>query len=484
MVKILFAASEAVPFIKTGGLADVVGSLPKYLNKDEYDVRIILPKYTCMDENLKKMLRFHSHFYVSLGWRKQYAGILVVQYENIIYYFIDNEYYFSGDKPYNNIYEDVEKFAFFSKAVLDALPLLDFCPDIIHCHDWQTGLIPTYLKNYHNKSPFYQNIKTVFTIHNMKFQGRWKLNAVMDVTGLPKRLFMPDTLESYGEANCLKGGILYADIVTTVSPTYAKEIQNREGGEGLDGLMCRRKENLYGILNGIDYEVYNPKTDPHMAKHFETLDFVPGKKANKLALQRLLHLPEDENTFLISIVSRLTEQKGFDLVAYYMDAILSKDKVQFAVLGSGEEKYEKMFYYFSDKYPDKIEVCTNFSEALAHKMYASSDAFLMPSLFEPCGLSQLMAMRYGTIPMVRETGGLKDTVEAYNEYEKTGTGFSFRNYNFDIGEMPNMIHYAMHVYYDDRKSWNDMAIRCMQKNYSWDNSAKEYEKIYDRLLKK
>ena len=480
MVKILFAASEAVPFMKTGGLADVVGSLPKYLDKEEYDVRIILPKNACMVEKLKKMLRIPSHIYVSLGWRKQYAGILVAQYENIIYYFIDNEYYFSGDKPYNNIYEDVEKFAFFSKAVLDALPLLDFCPDIIHCHDWQTGLIPTYLKNYHNKSSFYQNIKTVFSIHNMKFQGRWKLKAVMDATGLPEELFAAHALESYGDANYLKGGILYADVVTTVSPTYAREIQTREGGEGLDGLMCERRESLYGILNGIDYELYNSKTDPHMAKHFDTLDFVLGKKANKAALQKLLHLPQKENVFLVSMVSRLTNQKGFDLVAYDMDKILSKDKIQFAVLGTGEEKYEKMFYYFAEKYPDKIKVCTEYSEALAHKMYASSDAFLMPSLFEPCGLSQLMAMRYGTIPMVRETGGLKDTVEAYNEYEKTGTGFSFCNYNAD--EMLHMIHYAMHVYYDDRKSWNEMAIRCMKKDYSWNNSAKEYEKLYNQLL--
>ena len=480
MVKILFAASEAVPFIKTGGLADVVGSLPKYLDKDEYDVRIVLPKYACMDENLKKMLRFHSHFYVSLGWRKQYAGILTAQYENIIYYFIDNEYYFAGDKPYNNIYEDVEKFAFFSKAVLDELSLLDFCPDIIHCHDWQTGLIPTYLKNYYNQSSFYQNIKTVFSIHNMKFQGRWKLNAVKDVTGLPEHLFLPEGLESYGKANYLKGGVLYADIVTTVSPTYAKEIQTKEGGEGLDGLMCQKREKLYGILNGIDYELYNPKTDSHMAKHFDTLDFVPGKKTNKIALQKLLHLPVDETVFLVSIVSRLTDQKGFDLVAYDMDRILSQDKIQFAVLGTGEEKYENMFYYFASKYPDKMKVSTDYSEALAHKMYASSDAFLMPSLFEPCGLSQLMSMRYGTIPMVRETGGLKDTVEAYNEYEKTGTGFSFCNYNAD--EMLDMIHYAMHIYYDDRENWNAMALRCMKKDYSWNNSAKAYEKIYNQLL--
>lgn len=482
MTKILFAASEAVPFVKTGGLADVVGSLPKYLDKDEYDVRVIVPKYACMEKNLKKMLRFHSHFYVSLGWRRQYAGILTVQYENIIYYFIDNEYYFAGDKPYNNIYEDVEKFAFFSRAVLDALPLINFQPDIIHCHDWQTGLIPVYLKNLYQSKTFYQGIKTIFSIHNMKFQGRWMLNAVMDITGLPKELFQPGTgaLESYGEANYLKGGILYSDIVTTVSPTYAEEIKTPAGGEGLDGLMRMKQDRLYGILNGIDYELYNPKTDSHMAKHFDRLDFVPGKKANKLALQDILHLPKRDDVFLVSIVSRLTNQKGFDLVAYDLEEILSKDPIQFAVLGTGEEKYEKMFRYFAGKYPEKIAVSTNYSEALAHKIYASSDAFLMPSLFEPCGLSQLMSMRYGTIPMVRETGGLRDTVEAYNEYEDTGNGFSFCNFNAQ--EMLDMLHYAMHVYFEHRERWNEMAVRCMEMDYSWGNSAAEYGKIYKRLL--
>lgn len=481
MIKILFAASEAVPFIKTGGLADVVGSLPKYLDKQEYDVRVIVPKYACMDEHLKKMLRFHSHFYVSLGWRRQYAGILTVKHENIIYYFIDNEYYFSGDKPYNNIYEDVEKFAFFSKAVLDALPLVGFQPDIIHCHDWQTGLIPVYFKSFYENNSFYRNMKTVYSIHNMKFQGRWKLKTVMDITGLPEELFTATGgLESYGEANYLKGGVIFSDVVTTVSPTYAAEIQTPDGGEGLDGLMRQRSGSLYGIVNGIDYELYNPKTDSHMAKHFDKLDFVPGKKANKSALQKALNLPQDQDVFLVSIVSRLTHQKGFDLVAYVMEEILNTENIQFVILGTGEERYEEMFRYFAGKYPNKIAACLEYSEEMAHKIYASSDAFLMPSLFEPCGLSQLMSMRYGTIPMVRETGGLKDTVEAYNEYEKTGTGFSFRNYN--AHEMLHMIRYAMQVYQNDRKSWNDMAVRCMEKDYSWNSSAIEYGKLYKKLL--
>ena len=478
MTKILFAASEAVPFIKTGGLADVVGSLPKYLDKDNYDVRVIVPRYTCMDDNLKKILRFHSHFYVSLGWRRQYAGILTVQYENVIYYFVDNEYYFSGDRPYNNIYEDVEKFAFFSRAVLDALPVINFCPDIIHCHDWQTGLIPVYLKNLYDDQPFYKNIKTIFSIHNMKFQGRWKLNAAVDTTGLPEELFRPGIggLEAYGEVNYLKGGILFSDIVTTVSPTYANEIQTPAGGEGLDGLMRMRSGSLYGILNGIDYELYDPATDPHMAKHFGTLDFVPGKKANKAALQEMLHLPKREDVFLISMVSRLTNQKGFDLVAYDLEEILGKDPVQIVVLGTGEEKYEKMLRYFANRYPDKLVVSTDYAEALAHKIYASSDAFLMPSLFEPCGLSQLMSMRYGTVPMVRETGGLKDTVTDAGTIG--GNGFTFKTY--DAMDMLDAVKRACALYQEKRK-WNALVKRAMLCDFSWNRSAKDYLDLYQEI---
>ena len=478
MTKILFAASEAVPFIKTGGLADVVGSLPKYLDKDNYDVRVIVPRYTCMDDNLKKILRFHSHFYVSLGWRRQYAGILTVQYENVIYYFVDNEYYFSGDRPYNNIYEDVEKFAFFSRAVLDALPVINFCPDIIHCHDWQTGLIPVYLKNLYDDQPFYKNIKTIFSIHNMKFQGRWKLNAAVDTTGLPEELFRPGIggLEAYGEVNYLKGGILFSDIVTTVSPTYANEIQTPAGGEGLDGLMRMRSGSLYGILNGIDYELYDPATDPHMAKHFGTLDFVPGKKANKAALQEMLHLPKREDVFLISMVSRLTNQKGFDLVAYDLEEILGKDPVQIVVLGTGEEKYEKMLRYFANRYPDKLVVSTDYAEALAHKIYASSDAFLMPSLFEPCGLSQLMSMRYGTVPMVRETGGLKDTV--IDAGTIGGNGFTFKTY--DAMDMLDAVKRACALYQEKRK-WNALVKRAMLCDFSWNRSAKDYLDLYQEI---
>lgn len=479
MTKILFAASEAVPFIKTGGLADVVGSLPRYFDRERYDVRVILPKYLCMDERWKGQLQFLCHFYVNLSWRKQYAGIFQAEWEGVTCYFVDNEFYFAGNGPYNNIHEDVEKFAYFSKAVLQALPYLDFCPDIIHCHDWQTGLIPVFLRTLFGSDHYYDGIRTVFSIHNLKFQGRWKLPAVMDITGLPQQIFTADKLESYGEANYLKGGAVYADAITTVSPTYAHEITTPEGGEGLDGLMSYRQNDLYGILNGIDYTEYDPGTDSYLHSHFGIENHVAGKASNKAALQNKLRLPEDPEVFLLGMVSRMTDQKGFDLIAYIMDELLTTERIQFVVVGTGETRYEQMLRHFTGKYPDKMRVVVGYSEEMAHRVYGSCDAFLMPSLFEPCGLSQLMSLRYGTVPIVRETGGLKDTVEAYNEYGNTGTGFSFANYN--AHEMLGILRYAMKVYYNDREAWNDMARRGMQQDWSWNASAREYEKLYEKL---
>ena len=425
MKKILFVSSEAVPYIKTGGLADAVGSLPKYFDRNEYDVRVMLPKYACMDAAFLPNLRFVCHFYVNLNWRKQYVGILESEYRGIHYYFVDNEFYFAGSSPYNNIYEDVEKFAYFSKAVLASLPYIDYAPDVIHCHDWQTGLVPVYLHTAFGDDNFYAGIKTVFSIHNLKFQGRWRIREVIDITGLPEQIFNDKELESYGEANYLKGGVVYADAVTTVSPSYANEITTQEGGEGLHGLMNARKNVLYGILNGIDYDEFNPQTDPYIESNFSSKSVLSGKKANKAALQKELGLPVRESAFVIGIVSRLTEQKGFDLVSYIMDDLVSQLDVQIVILGTGESKFENVFHHFHSQYPDKVSAYIGYSEEKAHKIYASADAFLMPSLFEPCGLSQMMSMRYGTIPIVRETGGLKDTVQAYNEYENTGTGFSF-----------------------------------------------------------
>lgn len=481
MKKILFVASEAVPYMKTGGLADVVGTLPRYFDKEQFDARVILPKYACMDEKFVKELHFICHFYVDLNWRKQYVGILSSEYKGIKYYFIDNEFYFAGDKPYNHIHEDVEKFAFFSKAVLAALPYIDFSPDIIHCNDWQTGLIPVFLKTTFGSDVYYSGMKTVFSIHNLKFQGRWNIRDIKDVTGLPEHLFNSSELESYGEANYLKGGCVYADAISTVSPTYAREIQTLEGGEGLDGLMYSRRDKLYGILNGLDYREFNPETDPFIEANFSVDNVVEGKKKNKAALQKKANLPVKADTFLVGIVSRMTNQKGFDLVSYMMDEILSTLNIQFVVLGTGEERYQNMFQYFHDKYPDKLSVHIGYSEERAHEIYAACDAFLMPSLFEPCGLSQMMAMRYGTLPIVRETGGLMDSVEPYNEYESTGDGFSFSNYN--AHEMFFVLKYAGHVFKNHKKEWDKMVKRAMEKDFSWERSAKQYEEMYKNVCK-
>lgn len=479
MKKILFAASEAVPFIKTGGLADVTGSLPKYFNRKEYDVRVILPKYACMDAGFLPQLQFVCHFYVNLNWRRQYVGIFTAECKGVRYYFVDNEFYFAGDTLYHNIYEDVEKFAYFSKAVLASLPYIDFVPDIIHCHDWQTGLIPVYLHTAFGDDNFYAGIRTVFSIHNLKFQGRWKIREVIDITGLPPQIFNAGGLEFYGEANYLKGGVVYADAVGTVSPSYADEIRTPEGGEGLEGLMNAKKSRMFGILNGIDVEEYNPATDPYIEANFRLNDAAAGKRKNKEALQKECGLPVSEDVFLIGIVTRLTDQKGLDLIAYVMEEMLSAMNVQLAVLGSGERKYEDMLYYFQAKYPQKLSSYIGYSDERAHKIYASADAFLMPSLFEPCGLSQMISMRYGTIPIVRETGGLKDTVQSYNEYENCGTGFSFCNYN--AHEMLSVIRYAMHVFSDQRAHWNELVQRAMQQDFSWDASARQYEKLYSSL---
>ena len=398
-----------------------------------------------------------------------------MEYNGIKYYLIDNEFYLSGPKPYGNIFQDIEKFAFFSKAALSALPLIDFRPDIVHCHDWQTGLIPVYLKDKFHDGEFFRDMKSVITIHNLKFQGVWDVKTVMDITGLPKYYFSPDKLEAYGDANYLKGGIVYADAVTTVSETYAEEIKMPFYGEGLDGLMRARANCLRGIVNGIDYDEYNPATDKYIVQNYDARTFRKEKIKNKRALQEELGLERDDKKFMIGIVSRLTDQKGFDLINYIMDEMCQQD-VQFVILGTGEERYENAFRHFAWKYSGKVSANIYYSEALSHKIYASCDAFLMPSLFEPCGLSQLMSLRYGTVPIVRETGGLKDTVQPYNEFEGTGTGFSFKNYN--AHEMFNSVKYAKDVYYNRKREWNKIIDRAMGADYSWNSSAKKYEEMY------
>ena len=479
MKRILFVASESVPFIKTGGLADVVGSLPKNLDKTKYDIRVILPKYGCMKQEMKDKLTYKTNFYMDYNWKSVYVGLFEAVVDGITFYFIDNEFYFSGPKPYcdDGLFE-IEKFAFFSKAVLSSLPLVEFRPDLIHCHDWQTGLVPVYLKDSFAGSEFFRGIKTVMTIHNLKFQGRWGIDAVKSITGLSDYYFVSDKLEAYHDANLLKGGIVYADAVTTVSETYAEEIKSEFFGEGLHGLMQARSGDLRGIVNGIDYEDFNPESNPHIYKNYAADNFRKEKMKNKRALQKELGLPQDDKVMMLGIVSRLTDQKGLDLIAYIMDE-LCQDAVQIVVLGTGESQYENMFRHFAWKYPEKVSANIYYSEPLSHKIYAGCDAFLMPSLFEPCGLSQLMALRYGTLPIVRETGGLKDTVEPYNEYEGTGTGFRFANFN--AHELLGTIRYAEHIYYDRKREWNKIIDRAMAVDYSWDVSAKKYEEMYDWL---
>ena len=455
------------------------GSLPKYFDKEHYDVRVMLPKYLCIPEKWRSQMKYVTHFYMDLAWRSQYVGVLEMEYAGVHYYFIDNEFYFAGPKPYGYIHEDIEKFAFFSKAALSAMPLLGFKPDIVHCHDWQTGLVPVYMKERFHDGEFFRDMKSIMTIHNLKFQGIWDLKKVKDITGLPPYFFTSDKLEAYGDANYLKGGIVYADAVTTVSDSYAEEIKTPFYGEHLDGLMRARSNCLTGIVNGIDYEEFNPATDTRIVSNYNQKTFRKEKPKNKKALQQELGLEVNDKKFMIGIVSRLTDQKGLDLIAYMMDQICAED-VQLVILGTGESQYENMFRHFAWKYPDRVSANIYYSEDMSHKIYASCDAFLMPSLFEPCGLSQLMSLRYGTVPIVRETGGLKDTVEPYNEYESTGTGFSFANYN--AHEMMNTINYAKHVFYNNKREWNKIVDRGMLKDFSWASSAKKYQKLYDNLL--
>ncbi len=478
MKKVLFVASECVPFVKTGGLADVVGSLPKYLDKEQFDVRVMLPKYMMIPDHFKQNMQYKTHFYMELNWRSQYVGVLESVVDGITFYFIDNEFYFSGMKPYGNIYEDIEKFTFFSRACLSALPVIDFRPDIIHCHDWQTGLVPVYLHDSFQGGEFFRGIKTIMTIHNLKFQGVWDKKTIKNITGLGDYYFAPDKLEAYGDANYLKGGIVYADYVTTVSDSYANEIRMPFYGEGLDGLMNAKANRLVGIVNGIDYNEYNPETDPFIVQHYNAKNFRKEKVKNKCALQEELGLEVNDKKFMIGIVSRLTDQKGFDLIDYVIEEICAED-TQLVVLGTGEEKYEHLFRHFAWKYSNRVSANIFYSNERSHRIYAACDAFLMPSLFEPCGLSQLMSLRYGTVPIVRETGGLRDTVQPYNQYESTGTGFGFCNYN--AHEMLGTVRYAKDVYYNHRREWNKIIDRGMAADFSWSASARKYEDLYNRM---
>lgn len=481
MKKILFAASECVPFIKTGGLADVCGALPKTFDKKEWDIRVVIPNYTCIPWDFRSQFSYVTHFYMSCGSyiRDKYVGVLEYELDGITYYFIDNEEYFNCQVPYGDIRYDIEKFCFFDKAVLSMLPLIGFQPDIVHCHDWQTGLIPVFLKNEFMGDPFFWSMKSILTIHNLKFQGVWDIETLEGCTGFPKDLFTPDKLEYKKNGNMLKGGLVYADYITTVSDSYAIEIQSPEYGEGLNGLLYARRLDMQGIVNGIDYDVYNPRTDGKLYVNYDASDFRKKKWQNKTKLQQELGLTVDKKKYMIGLISRLTDQKGLDLIRYVMDRV-TDEFTQFVVIGTGDPQYENMFRSYAWKYGDRISANICYSDDLAHKLYAAADAFLMPSRFEPCGLTQLISFRYGTVPIVRETGGLRDTVKAYNEYENSGDGFSFRNYNGE--EMLNIINYSKHIYFDKKKQWNQMVDRGMANDYSWNCSRGRYEEIYDYLI--
>ena len=481
MKKILFAASECVPFIKTGGLADVCGALPKEFDKKEWDIRVVIPNYTCIPEKWRDKFQYVTHFYMSCGSyiQNEYVGVLQYEMDGITYYFIDNRHYFECFAPYGDIRFDIEKFIFFDKAVLSMLPLIGFQPDIIHCHDWETGFIPVYLKNEFQGDMFFWGMKSIITIHNLKFQGVWDAKTVRGLTGFQAELFTPDKLEFKKDANMLKGGLVYADYITTVSDTYAKEIQTDYYGEGLNGVLSARHMDMQGIVNGIDYETYNPETDKKIYANYNADNFRKKKSINKTKLQEELGLAVDKKRYMIGLISRLTDQKGLDLIDYVMERLVD-DYTQLVVIGTGEARYENMFRHFAWKYPDRISANICYSDDLAHKLYAAADAFLMPSRFEPCGLTQMISFRYGTLPIVRETGGLKDTVQPFNEYENTGDGFSFTNYNGE--EMLNIINYSKHIYFDRKRQWNQMVDRAMANDYSWNASKFRYEGLYKYLM--
>ncbi len=478
-MNVLFVTSECSPFVKTGGLGDVAGSLPQELVAQGVETRVILPKYAVIPQQYKDQMRYIDHIYIKMGWRSQYCGVFELKMNNVTYYFVDNEFYFGANYVYGDIATDIERFAFFDKAVLALLQVVDFWPDIIHANDWQSGMVSVLLRAHYAYDGRYNRIKTLFTIHNLKFQGIYDKAVIADVCELEKSYFTPDKLEFYKDASFMKGALTYSDYITTVSPTYAEEIKTEFYGEKLDGLLRARAGSLKGIVNGIDYNTYNPRTDEMIYETYNSRDFISKKKLNKTALQRELGLIEDDEKFIISMIVRLTGQKGMDLVNCVLEDICFDQNIQIVVLGTGEKQYEDSLRYFDWKYHGRVSAQIRFDNTLAHKLYAASDVTLMPSLFEPCGLNQLIAMRYGTLPIVRETGGLKDTVEPYNEFENTGTGFSFKNYN--AHEMLGVIRYAHDIYYNRRKDWNNICRRAMAKDYSWQNSAREYIELYQSL---
>ena len=473
---ILFASAEAAPFVKTGGLGDVAGSLPAALNQAGAETIVMVPLYNTIPQKFKDQMEFITSYYVNLGWRNEYCGLLRLVHNGVTYMFIDNQRYFGRDYPYG-FFDDGERFAFFSKAICESIMHLPdgFAPDILHCNDWHTALAPVFLREFYQGLPLYENIKTVFSIHNIAFQGQFSAKVLEDICGMahiPAAAFQltcgPDAV------NYMQGALNYTDAITTVSPTYAGEIQTPAYGENLDGVLRRRRESLQGIVNGIDVDHFNPETDPAIAHNYSVSDR-SGKAACKRALQEELGLTVRTDQPLMTMVTRLTRQKGMDLVTYSLDRILSNG-VQVAVLGTGDQEYENALRYFASKYPGQMAACIQFDPALSQRMYAGSDLFLMPSLFEPCGLSQMIAMRYGTLPVVRETGGLKDTVIPYNFVTGEGTGFSFANFNGV--EMGDAVFRGARLFWDNRDAWDRLVTQAMEQDFSWKRSAGKYMDLY------
>lgn len=475
-MQIVFASAECAPFVKTGGLGDVAGSLPAALVRAGAEVIVMVPKYATIKDEYKAQMEHFADFYVSLGWRNEYCGLEKLEHDGVTYMFIDNERYFARDYPYG-FFDDGERFAFFSKAITESLQHLPagFECDILHCNDWQTALAPVFLREFYQGLPLYDRVKTVFSIHNVAFQGQFSDTVMEDILGVAHIPAAASQLRCDAcSINYMLGALHYADAITTVSPTYANEIQTPEFGEGLDGVLRERSYALQGILNGIDVAGFDPATDKRIAANY-TVDDRSGKAVCKAKLQEELGLEVRDDRPLMVMVTRLTRQKGLDLVMYALDRILSGG-VQVAVLGTGDRDYEDGLRYFQDKYPGTMAARIEFDPALSQRMYAAADMFLMPSKFEPCGLSQIIAMRYGTLPIVRETGGLKDTVIPYNEFTGEGTGFSFSNFNGD--EMGDAVFRAARLFWDNRDAWNQLVTQAMSQDFSWTRSADKYLDLY------
>ena len=479
---VAFIGSECYPFVKTGGLGDVMYALPKALVKQNCDVKVILPRYKCIPWEYQQKMVYRGSFQMDLcaDGRAFYVGIMEYVWDGVVYDFIDNEEFFSDGNPYTNLIDDIPKYCYFAKAALAALNYMDWIPDIIHCHDWQAALVPVYLRTQFASTKL-TGAKTILTIHNLRFQGIYDIPTVRYWSGLPDYVFNKDALKvNYKDANMLKGGLAYSNIITTVSQTYAGEIQSAYYGETLDAHLRYHSGKLRGIVNGIDYDIWNPDTDDRLYANYNITNVLDKKKENKRKLQEELGLVQDDHKFVIGLISRLTNQKGLDLVTSILPQVMD-GHTQVVVLGTGDQGYEDAFRYYEHTY--KGDVCSNimYDETRAHRIYAGADALLVPSRFEPCGLTQLIAMHYGTVPIVRETGGLKDTVEPYNMYSNTGNGFTFDRY--DAGLLLDAINRAKTFYFENRWCWDEMVQRDMDKDLSWENSAKQYKDLYLELTR-